>query len=136
MIPLRDNVPASRFPIVTVSIIILNVLAFLYELKQGSQTEYFIMDYGIVPVRYTNHDVASQFTVVDVFTQDRLGVLYAITRTLARLGLDVALSKVATEADRVADVFYVRDETTGAKIVEPARLAAIKDALRAALAEI
>ncbi len=83
-----------------------------------------------------DNDVASQFTVVDVFTQDRLGVLYAITRTLARLGLDVALSKVATEADRVADVFYVRDETTGAKIVDPARLAAIKDALRAALAEI
>jgi [protein-PII] uridylyltransferase len=34
-------------------------------------------------------------------------VLYAITQTLADLGLDISLAKVSTEGEKVADVFYV-----------------------------
>jgi [protein-PII] uridylyltransferase len=56
-----------------------------------------------------DNEVSAEYTVVDVYTQDRPGVLYAITRTLSTLGMDIDLAKVATEADRVADVFYVRD---------------------------
>ena len=56
-----------------------------------------------------DNDVSNDFSVIDVYTQDRLGVLYTITRTLADLALDIHLSKVATEAHRVADVFYVRE---------------------------
>ena len=64
------------------------------------------------------------------------GVLYTITHTLTSEGLDIFLSKVATEADRVADVFYVRDRETGAKITDPARLEAVEQALRAGLARV
>ena len=60
-----------------------------------------------------DNEVSTDFSVVDVYTQDRLGVLYTITRTLAELKLDIQLSKVATEAVRVADVFYVREEGGG-----------------------
>lgn len=60
-----------------------------------------------------DNDVSGDFSVIDVFTQDRLGVLYTITRTLAELRLDIHLSKVATEAHRVADVFYVREAGGG-----------------------
>jgi [protein-PII] uridylyltransferase len=60
-----------------------------------------------------DNEVSRDFSVIDVYTQDRLGVLHAITQTLAALRLDIHLSKVATEADRVADVFYVREETGG-----------------------
>ncbi|MDB4965276.1 MAG: [protein-PII] uridylyltransferase [Myxococcales bacterium] len=60
-----------------------------------------------------DNDVSNDFSVVDVYTQDRLGVLYTITRTLAELRLDIQLSKVATEAARVADVFYVREHQGG-----------------------
>jgi [protein-PII] uridylyltransferase len=60
-----------------------------------------------------DNDVSAEFSVLDVYTQDRLGVLYTITRTLADLHLDIHLSKVATEASRVADVFYVREESGG-----------------------
>jgi [protein-PII] uridylyltransferase len=56
-----------------------------------------------------DNEVSAECTVVDVYTQDRPGVLYTITRTLSALGMDIDLAKVATEADRVADVFYVRD---------------------------
>jgi [protein-PII] uridylyltransferase len=83
-----------------------------------------------------DNDVSEGFTVVDVYTQDRPGVLYAITSTLDRLGLDIALSKVATEADRVADVFYVRDRETGEKVLDPARQTDIRGALDAALGSV
>src|SRR3954469_11020434 len=65
MLPLRDNVPASRFPVITFSLIVLNVLAFFYELKLGPDTEYFLMDYGIVPARYTNHAVSQHFSLIE-----------------------------------------------------------------------
>jgi [protein-PII] uridylyltransferase len=60
-----------------------------------------------------DNEVSRDFSVVDVYTHDRPGVLYTITRTLARLDLDIQLSKVATEASRVADVFYVREAQGG-----------------------
>jgi [protein-PII] uridylyltransferase len=60
-----------------------------------------------------DNEVSNDYSVIDVYTQDRLGVLYTITRTLAELKLDIQLSKVATEASRVADVFYVREMSGG-----------------------
>ncbi|HJZ88114.1 MAG TPA: [protein-PII] uridylyltransferase [Polyangia bacterium] len=80
-----------------------------------------------------DNEVSADYTVIDVYTQDRLGVLYSITKTLTALGLDVYFSKVGTEADRVADVFYVRDKESRAKITDAERLAEVKRALEGAL---
>jgi [protein-PII] uridylyltransferase len=82
-----------------------------------------------------DNQVSAEFSVVDVFTQDRPGVLYAITKTLAALELDIHLSKVATEAARVADVFYVREAAGGGKL-SPARIEEVKQALEGALASL
>ena len=60
-----------------------------------------------VPTEIRIHDDSTQATIVEVFTRDRVGVLYAITQTLADLGLDISLAKVSTEGEKVADVFYV-----------------------------
>jgi membrane associated rhomboid family serine protease len=62
MIPLRDNIPSSRFPAVTVGIIVLNVLVFLRELAMGSHLEGFLLDYAVIPARYTRPDVAQYFS--------------------------------------------------------------------------
>ena len=40
MIPLRDMLPSRRFPIVTVSLIVLNLLVFLYQGFLGTQAPY------------------------------------------------------------------------------------------------
>ena len=60
-------------------------------------------------------------------------VLYNIARVLHDKGLDIHRSKVGVEADRVADIFYVRDRATGQKISDPERLADITESLRKAL---
>jgi [protein-PII] uridylyltransferase len=47
-------------------------------------------------------------TVVDVFAQDRIGLLYDVTAALHALGLDIVLARVHTEGNRAIDSFYVR----------------------------
>jgi membrane associated rhomboid family serine protease len=55
MIPLRDTVQSSRFPVVTVSIICVNVLVFLVELNLGpAGLERLFFSWGIVPLRFTH----------------------------------------------------------------------------------
>jgi len=78
--------------------------------------------------------VSRDFTVVEVITEDRPGVLYAIARALYVAGLDIHRSKIATEANRAIDVFYVRDKATMDKIVDPERQASLRESLLALLA--
>jgi [protein-PII] uridylyltransferase len=73
------------------------------------------------------------FTVLEIITGDRPGVLYAIARTLFMQGLDIHRSKIATEANRVVDTFYLRDKATGAKITEPIRISEVVQSLRLSL---
>jgi [protein-PII] uridylyltransferase len=82
-----------------------------------------------------DNDVSRDFTVVEVITEDRPGVLYAITRTLFNEGLDIHRSKIATEANRAIDVFYVRDKANLVKITDPERMTRLKSRLLHLLAE-
>jgi len=71
-----------------------------------------------VPTEVTvDNRTSEQFTVLDVFTQDRVGLLFAITHKLFELGLVIHLARISTNADQVLDVFYVSDRA-GAKITE------------------
>jgi hypothetical protein len=65
MIPLRDDIPASRFPIVTIALIVLNTLVFLQELALGSRLNDFILNWAVVPIRYTDHSVGSHFSLME-----------------------------------------------------------------------
>jgi [protein-PII] uridylyltransferase len=69
-----------------------------------------------------------KFTVVDVFTQDRVGLLFAITHTLFQLGHIIHLARISTNADQALDVFYISDRA-GTKIVELDRMRALRAAL-------
>ena len=52
MIPLRDSQPSRSTPVITIIIIVLNALAFFYELALDPYSRnYFIAHYGVVPAR-------------------------------------------------------------------------------------
>lgn len=52
MIPLRDTQPSNSTPFVTVLLISINILVFLYQFSLDSfELNYFIATYGIVPVQ-------------------------------------------------------------------------------------
>lgn len=60
MIPLRDVIPSRTFPLFTVTFIVLNSLAFLFEQTLSSRDlEQFVYLYGVVPARL---DVLTLFT--------------------------------------------------------------------------
>jgi len=69
---------------------------------------------------------------VDVAANDRRGLLYDLTRTLADLGLEVFISKAATILDQVTDTFYLKDRQ-GGKVTDPVQIDRIERALRAVL---
>src|SRR5882672_1519225 len=62
MIPLRDNIPSSKFPAVTLSIIVINVFVFLYELRLGSHLEDLLTSFAVIPAVYTNPEVGHFYT--------------------------------------------------------------------------
>ena len=78
------------------------------------------------------NDVADDYTVLDVITRDRVGVLFTITHTLHRLGLVIHLAKITTQVHQVFDVFYVTD-TAGAKITDAQRLQHVRDEIASQL---
>ena len=88
-----------------------------------------------VPVTVgVDNDDSDYSTVIEVGATDRIGLLFDITSVLAELMLDVQLAKVATYADRVIDVFYVRD-ALGRKVTDADQVAEIEAAIRARLDE-
>jgi [protein-PII] uridylyltransferase len=79
-----------------------------------------------VPTRVNvDNSTSSHFTIIDIFTHDRTGLLYAVTRALFELGLSVGRAKIGTYLDQVVDVFYVTDRQ-GRKIKDEQRLTEIR----------
>jgi len=61
------------------------------------------------PVVHVDNAASDFFSLIEVFSDDRMGLLYLITHTLTNLRLDIRIAKIATKGDQIADVFYVRD---------------------------
>jgi membrane associated rhomboid family serine protease len=53
MIPLRDVIPSRTTPVVTISLIVLNVLVFLYEFSLGEKANEFIIAFGLIPAAFS-----------------------------------------------------------------------------------
>ncbi|MFY9588357.1 MAG: ACT domain-containing protein, partial [Actinomycetota bacterium] len=78
------------------------------------------------PPRVLVENGASDFsTVVEVHATDRVGLLYAITDALSDLELDIHSARIATYAEDVVDVFYVRD-VVGQKITDATKIREIE----------
>lgn len=75
-----------------------------------------------------DNKISDSYTVIEIQTQDRVGLLYNLTRLLFKLGLDIALAKISTEANKAIDVFYVTDEH-GSKLLDDAKQQNIHQAL-------
>lgn len=57
-----------------------------------------------------DNETVEQATVIDVFAQHRLGLLYTISKKIFELGLDVQFARISTYGRQVIDVFYVTDD--------------------------
>jgi membrane associated rhomboid family serine protease len=53
MIPLRDVIPSRTTPYVTVGLVSLNVLVFLYQFSLGPAVNQFVLQFGLVPADFS-----------------------------------------------------------------------------------
>jgi len=72
-----------------------------------------------------SNQVSDFYTVVDVAANDRMGLLYHLTGTIAAHGLEIFVSKAATVLDQVADTFYVK-APGGKKLTDPEAVEALR----------
>jgi len=56
-----------------------------------------------------DNDAHPVYTLVDIQTPDRLGLLYNILKGFARMDVNIALSRITTEKGAAMDSFYVTD---------------------------
>lgn len=76
-----------------------------------------------------DNETSDRATIIDVFAEDRQGLLYVIARAIFTLGLSVQAARISTRLDQVADVFYVTD-AKGGKVTDPARLEAVRATIK------
>ena len=87
------------------------------------------------PTRVVIDNTSSErFTIIDVFTQDRPGLLYTIAASLLELQLSVGLAKISTHLDQVLDVFYVT-QNGGQKLEDNDRLTQVQQVLQQRIEE-
>ncbi|MCL5031450.1 MAG: HD domain-containing protein [Bacteroidetes bacterium] len=67
---------------------------------------------GKVKIAFEKH---KRYTIIDIFSPDRLGFLYQVTSKMHQLGLSIYFAKISTKGDDIVDSFYVLD-SSGKKI--------------------
>jgi [protein-PII] uridylyltransferase len=73
------------------------------------------------------------YTIIEVDTRDRPGLLYDLTRTLANNNVYIASAVIATFGEQVVDTFYVKD-MFGLKFHSEAKQKSLEKKLRDAIA--
>ncbi|NNE80928.1 MAG: [protein-PII] uridylyltransferase [Silicimonas sp.] len=96
-----------------------------------------------VPTSITFDNEGSEiYTIIEVDTRDRPGLLYDLTRTLSESNVYIASAVIATYGEQVVDTFYVKDmfglkyhAQSKQKVLENRLRTAIKAGAERALAE-
>ena len=91
---------------------------------KGAQT-YRTSAFHVAPDVIIDNSLSNRATVIEASGLDRPGLLADLTNAISKLNLNIGSAHIATFGEKAVDVFYVTD-LTGAKIVNPARQAAIK----------
>jgi [protein-PII] uridylyltransferase len=78
---------------------------------------------------------ATNHTVIEVITRDRRGLLFWLASTIQQSRLSISFAKINTEGERVADVFYVSDES-GGKVQDEARIEELRQTIVSTIARL
>ncbi|PWL35598.1 [protein-PII] uridylyltransferase [Marivita sp. XM-24bin2] len=88
-----------------------------------------------VPTSITFDNEGSEiYTIIEVDTRDRPGLLFDLTRTLANANVYIASAVIATYGEQVVDTFYVKD-MFGLKFHSESKQKSLETKLRTAISE-
>jgi len=86
-----------------------------------------------VPTHITFDNEGSEiYTIIEVDTRDRPGLLYDLTRSLSESNVYIANAVIATYGEQVVDTFYVKD-MFGLKYYTESKQKTLEKRLRAAI---
>jgi [protein-PII] uridylyltransferase len=86
---------------------------------------------GQVKIVFENHE---RYTIIDIFSPDRIGFLYHVTSKMNELGLIIYFAKISTKGDDIVDSFYVLDRK--GKKISPNDFELIKSKLTETITQI
>ncbi len=78
----------------------------------------------------TDNKAHPAYTLIQIETPDRLGLLFDLLSVFGREGISISLSRISTEKGAAIDTFYVVDSFTRGKITDAHRIAALQEALK------
>ncbi|MDQ6625233.1 MAG: HD domain-containing protein [Verrucomicrobiota bacterium] len=78
----------------------------------------------------TDNKTHPSYTLIQIQTPDRLGLLYDLLSVFGREGVSISLSRISTEKGAAIDTFYVADQVTRGKITEPTRITTLQRKLQ------
>ena len=81
-----------------------------------------------------DNDGSDIYTIIEVDTRDRPGLLHDLSRTLAASNVYIANAVIATYGEQVVDTFYVKD-MFGLKYYAESKQKTLEKRLRTAIAE-
>lgn len=101
--------------------------------KKAPRSDYQGVDGERLPTRieFDNRTSANR-TVIEIETEDRLGLLYTMARVFSDLKLDISLAKIVTEKGAAIDSFYVCEQD-GQKVLDANRQKAVTARLQEAI---
>ena len=104
--------------------------------KQARLRTYRLSQEFDLPTRITvdnsSHPI---YTLLDIQTPDRLGLLYDLLRAMGSAGVLIELSRITTEMDVAMDSFYIHNKD-GKKISEPAAIKRLQRLLQRAAVKV
>jgi [protein-PII] uridylyltransferase len=72
------------------------------------------------------------YTLIQIQTPDRIGLLYDLLSCLDREGVSITLSRISTQNGAAIDTLYVADRSSRSKITDSQRIAALQKHLQLA----
>lgn len=85
-----------------------------------------------ITVENSSHPI---YTLIDIQTPDRLGLLYDLLRAMGSVGLIIELSRITTEMDVAMDSFYIHSKD-GQKVTDPAAIKRLQRLLQRAAVKV
>jgi len=105
--------------------------------KARSQSRHHLVQEVEFPTRIAMDNRAHPaYTLIQIQTPDRLGLLYDLLACLDREGVSIALSRISTQNGAAIDTFYVADCSTRSKITDSQRIATLQRHLQRAAVSV
>ncbi len=82
----------------------INIEKELEKIKWKKLEQYSDKNNQIIEINFREH---KKYNIIEIHSQDRIGLLYQITRKISELGLKIHFAKISTRVDSIIDTFYI-----------------------------